>query len=404
MPQQRVVLKHCGVIDPDDIASYLAQDGFQALQKALQMPPEGIIEEIKASGLRGRGGAGFPTGLKWEMTRKTPADERYILGNADEGEVGTFKDRYILENDPFSLVEAMAIAGRAIGAKKGYIYLRGEYHRLLGRLRGAIRQAREKGFLAHIDLEVREGAGAYVCGEESALMNSIEGQRGEVRYRPPFPPSSGLWARPTVINNIETLMNVPRIILGGAAWFSQMGTERSKGTKVFSVAGDVKHPGVYEMVMGSPLRELVEGLAGAEAVKMMQIGGATGRIIPYDQIDAPLAFESLLGAGAVTVYHQDRDVVEIIFRTMAFLAEESCGKCTPCREGTEVMLGILRKFLHGEAAATDIGLLEELADTMILTSLCGLGQAAPNPVLDSLKYFREAYQGGIKAKNGVATC
>lgn len=405
MPQKRIVLQNCGVIDPKDITAYLDRDGFKALRRAWEMSPPEIIEEIKASGLRGRGGAGFPTGLKWELTSQTPADKRYVIGNADEGEVGTFKDRYILENDPFTLVEAMAIAGRAVGARRGYIYLRAEYHRLLGLLEGAISQARDKGFLTHFDIEVREGAGAYVCGEESALMNSIEGKRGEVRYRPPFPPTSGLWGKPTVINNVETLMNVPQIIHKGARWFSQMGTERSQGTKVFSVSGDVKKPGVYEMVMGSPLRELVEGLAGAARVKMIQIGGATGRIIPYEQIDTPLAFESILGAGAVTVFDESRDVVDIVYRTMEFLAEESCGLCTPCREGTEVMVGILRKFTQSDGVESDIKLLEELADTMMLASLCGLGQAAPNPVVDSLQYFRDAYQSKIKGKqSGVAAC
>jgi len=397
VPEKRIVLRNCGVTDPRLITAYLDRDGFKALKKALdEMSPEQIIEEIKASGLRGRGGAGFPCGLKWELAGKARGDRKYVICNADEGEVGTFKDRYILENDPFTLVEAMAIAGYAIGAKIGYIYLRAEYHYLLDLLRNAIGQARERGLLAHFDITIHEGAGAYVCGEESALMDSIEGKRGEVRYRPPFPPTKGLWGKPTIINNVETLMNIPQIILNGANWFNQMGTERSKGTKVFSVSGDVKKPGVYELVLGSRLKELVEDLAQAEKIKVIQIGGATGRIIPYDMIDTPLAFESILGAGAVTVFDESRDIIDIVYRTMEFLAEECCGKCVPCREGTEVMVKILERFSRGEGQENDIRLLEELSPAMMLASLCGLGQAAPNPVMDSLQYFRSAYENRIR--------
>ncbi len=397
MPEKRIVLGNCGVIDPKQITTYLDRDGFKALKKVLEkMTPDQIIAEIKASGLRGRGGAGFPCGLKWELARKAQGDEKYIICNADEGEVGTFKDRYILERDPFTLIEAMAIAGHAIGAKKGYIYLRAEYHYLLDLLKNAIAQVKERGFLNHFDIDIYEGAGAYICGEESALMESIEGKRGEVRYRPPFPPSRGLWAKPTIINNVETLMNIPQIILNGANWFKQMGTEQSKGTKVFSVSGDVKKPGVYELVLGSPLRELVEGLALAEKVKMIQVGGATGRIIPYEMIDTPLAFESILGAGAIIVFDESRDIIDIVYRTMEFLAEECCGKCTPCREGTEVMVEILERLSKGEGVETDIKVLEKLSEVMMLSSLCGLGQAAPNPVLDSLQYFGDAYQSRIK--------
>ncbi len=397
MPEKRIVLRNCKVIDPKRITTYLDGDGFRAWQKALnEMTPEQIIEEVKASGLRGRGGAGFPCGLKWELARKAQGGEKYVICNADEGEIGTFKDRYILENDPFTLIEAMAIAGYAIGAKRGYIYLRAEYHYLLDLLRNAIGQAREGGFLARFDIEIREGAGSYVCGEESALMDSIEGKRGEVRYRPPFPPSRGLWGKPTIINNVETLMNIPHIILNGAHWFNQVGTERSKGTKVFSVSGDVKKPGVYELVLGSRLKELVEDLALAEKVKMVQVGGATGKIIPYEMIDMPLAFESILGAGAITVFDESRDIIDIVYSNMEFLAEESCGKCAPCREGTEVMVGILCRFSRGEGLKRDIGVLEELSSAMMLASLCGLGQAAPNPVIDSLQYFRDAYESRIR--------
>ena len=396
MQEKRVVLKNCGVINPEDIASYLAVDGFKALKKALKLNSQQVIDEVKASGLRGRGGAGFPCGLKWELASKAQGDEKYVICNADEGEVGTFKDRYILENDPFSLIEGIAIAGYAIGARKAFIYLRAEYHFLLDLLKKAIAQSREKGFLKHLDIEIREGAGAYVCGEESALMDSIEGKRGEVRYRPPFPPTSGLWGKPTIINNVETLTNIPRIILNGAQWFSQMGTERSKGTKVFSVSGDVGKPGVYELVLGSSLKELVEGLARAEKVQAVQVGGATGRIIPYAMIDTPLSFESVLGAGAITVFDESRDIIDIVGKTMEFLAEESCGKCAPCREGTEVMVETLERFSRGEGLEKDIKVLEELSETMMLCSLCGLGQAAPIPVIDSLEHFRGAYENRLR--------
>jgi NADH:ubiquinone oxidoreductase subunit F (NADH-binding) len=402
VPQARVVLKNCGIIDPKRLSTYRERDGFKALEKARQMPPENVINEVKLSGLRGRGGAGFPCGIKWEGARNSPGDEKYAICNADEGEVGTFKDRYIIENDPFTLVEGLAIAGYAIGARQGYIYLRTEYHYLLDLLQGAINQARKSGFLDGFDIEVREGAGAYICGEESALMESIEGKRGEVRYRPPFPTVAGLWRKPTTINNVETLMNIPQIVLNGGGWYSKMGTEKSKGTKVFSVSGDIAKPGVYELVLGSPLRELVEELAKAKDVKLIQIGGATGRIIPYELVDTPLAFESILGAGAVTVFNKKRDVLDIVFRTMEFLAEESCGKCTPCRQGIEAMVEILQRFCEGEGSERDIKVMETLSETMMLSSLCGLGQAAPFAVTDTLKYFRGDYEGRIAATKGVA--
>jgi len=399
VPEKRIVLKNCEVIDPRLITTYLDRDGFRAWQKVSdEMTPKQVIEEVKASGLRGRGGAGFPCGLKWELARKAPGDEKYVICNADEGEVGTFKDRYILGNDPFTLIEGIAIAAYAIGAKRSYIYLRAEYHHLLDLLLSAIAQARERGFLQHTDINICEGAGAYMCGEESALMNSIEGKRGEARYRPPFPPTEGLWEKPTTINNVETLMNIPQIILNGAHWFNQIGTERSKGTKVFSVSGDVEKPGVYELVLGSQLRELVMDLALAKKVKMIQIGGATGRILPYTMIDTPLSFETTLGAGGVTVFDESRDTIDIVYRTMEFLAEESCGKCAPCREGTETMATILERFSRGEGMERDISLLEELSKAMMLSSLCGLGQAAPIPVIDSLQHFRNDYENRIKQK------
>lgn len=392
MPQTKIVLRNCGFIDPRRISTSLKRDGFKALEKARQMTPEEVIKEVKVSGLRGRGGAGFPCGIKWEGARNSPAEEKYVICNADEGEVGTFKDRYILENDPFTLIEGLSIAGYAVGARQGYIYLRYEYHDLLSLLEDAVNQARQLQLLAGFDVAIREGAGAYVCGEESALMESIEGRRGEPRYRPPFPTVAGLWQKPTIINNVETLMNIPQIILKGGGWFSNIGTERSKGTKVFSVSGDVAKPGVYELVLGAPLRELVEELALAPNVKMIQIGGATGRILPYELIDTPLAFENVLGAGAVTVFDESRDVIDIVYRTMEFLAEESCGKCTPCRQGTEVMVETLERFRRGKGSKKDIKALEDLSDTMVLSSLCGLGQAAPFAIVDTLKYFRDDYE------------
>ena len=396
MPEKRIVLKNCQVIDPRDINTYLEQDGFKALTLALGMTPEAVIAEVKASGLRGRGGAGFPCGLKWELARKSPGAEKYLICNADEGEVGTFKDRYILQHDPFTLIEAMAIAAHAISAKQAFIYLRAEYHYLLDGLVDAIEQVKAKGFLAHLNIEIREGAGAYICGEESALMDSIEGKRGEARFKPPYPPSKGLWGKPTIINNVETLMNIPAILLNGADWFNQIGTDKSKGTKVFSVSGDVARPGVCEFVMGSRLDEIVVDWAHARDIKMVQVGGATGGIIPYSMIKTPLAFETVLGSGAVTAFNKSRDTLDFVSRTVEFLAEESCGKCTPCREGTEVMLEILERLTRGDGQQEDMQTLEELSNVMSLSSLCGLGQAASIPVMDTLKYFRNEYETRIK--------
>ena len=395
MPEKRILSKNCGKIDPGDISSYEAEGGFKGLEKARGMSPEDVIGEIKASGLRGRGGAGFPCGAKWEMARKSSGDEKFLICNADEGEVGTFKDRYLLQHDPFSVLEGLAIAGYAIGAGKAYIYLRAEYHYLLAGLEKAISQCRDKGYLDHLDVKIQEGAGAYICGEESALMNSIEGKRGESRYRPPFPPESGLFEKPTIINNVETLVNVPHIIENGSAWYQGLGTKESKGTKLFCVSGDVKRPGVYEMELGCDLRELVKDLAGAEKVKMVQVGGSTGSIIPGDMLSTPLAYETALGSGAVLVLNESRDVVDFVYRIMEFLNEESCGKCTPCREGTEVMMEVLGRLVNGEGREEDIGVLEDVSSVMMLSSLCGLGQTAPVPVLGTLKYFREAYENRI---------
>jgi NADH:ubiquinone oxidoreductase subunit F (NADH-binding) len=396
MPEKRIVLKNCGMINPNDLTSYLDRDGFKGLEKVREkMTRQEVIEEIKASGLRGRGGAGFPCGLKWEMARRTESDKRFLICNADEGEVGTYKDRYILENDPFTLIEGIAIASYAIDAKDAYIYLREEYHYLLDRLENAIHQGYEKGLLQPLNIDIVEGAGAYICGEESALMESIEGKRGEVRYRPPFPPTQGLFGKPTVINNVETLMNIPQIVLNGSDWFHSIGTEKSKGTKVFSVSGDAGRPGVYELVLGSELRELVIDLAKAKDVQAVQVGGAAGRIIPVNRLNIPLSYETALGSGAVTVFDRSRDMIDVVYQTLQFFAEESCGKCVPCREGTEVMIEILERVVKGEGIAEDIKILEELSEVMSHSSLCGLGQSAPVPVLDSLEHFRNEYETRI---------
>jgi NADH-quinone oxidoreductase subunit F len=390
--EKRIVLGNCGLIDPQNIDTYLARGGFKAFIKARdKMKPQAVIEEIKKSGLTGRGGAGFPCGLKWELARNTRSKTKYLICNADEGEVGTFKDKYILSHDPFGLVEGICIAALAIGAQQAFIYLRAEYHSLYDSLCRAVAQVKEKGFLKHLDIKVFEGAGAYICGEESALMNSIEGRRGESRYKPPYPPQSGLWDKPTIINNVETLMNVPHIINNGSAWFSAMGTKRSKGSKVFSVSGDVARPGIYELEMGSSLKELVIDLAGAAGVKAVQVGGSASAIIPARMIDTPLSHETCLGSGAIVVINSDRDIIDIVHNDIRFLHEESCGKCTPCREGTEVMLEILGRMMRGDGEAEDINKLEDLARAMAQASMCGLGQAAAVPVLDSLKYFRAEY-------------
>jgi len=392
MPEQRIVLKNCGIIDPADISSYIKNGGFDSFSKArYRMKPEEIIGDIKASGLSGRGGAGFGCGVKWEFARKTKANKKYLICNADEGEVGTFKDRFILMNDPFGLIEGILIAGLAIGADQAYIYLRAEYHYLHDLIANAIDQSRQKGFLSHTDIKIFEGAGAYICGEESALMNSIEGRRGESRFKPPFPPQKGLWSQPTIINNVETLMNVPHIIKNGAPWFSAIGTAKSKGTKVFSVSGDVRHPGVYELPMGSGLKELVVDMAGAEDIQAVQIGGAAGNILPRDNLDVTLSNETYLGAGAVVVLDGTRSIIDVVHNNIRFLHEESCGKCTPCRDGLQAMVGIYNRLITGGGQEKDVRVLEDLSEVMALGSLCGLGQAAPVPVLDSLKHFRHEY-------------
>lgn len=356
------------------------------------MSPDEVIAEIKDSGLQGRGGAGFNCGLKWELAQKPQEQEKYLICNADEGEVGAFKDRYILTHDPFSVIEGMAIAAYAMGAKKGYVYLRGEYSALFDGLKHNLQQVEDLGFLKDLHLQIFKGAGSYVCGEETALMDSLEGKRGEARYKPPFPPSAGLFGQPTIINNVETLANIPQIILNGADWFRAMGTDKSKGTKVFSISGDVERPGVYELLMGTPLEDLVLDLAGAENVKTVQIGGASGRILPEHRLDIPLAYEHVLGSGSVIVLNRDRDIIDLVYRDIDFLADESCGKCTPCREGTEIMMEIYSRLVNYDAMEEDIETLKSLSHAMQLASICGLGQSAPTPVLDSLEYFRDEYE------------
>ncbi|KKK52310.1 hypothetical protein LCGC14_3106200, partial [marine sediment metagenome] len=340
--QQRIVFRNNGKIDPTDIGDYIAADGYAALAKALtSMTPEQVIEQVTSSGLRGRGGGGFPTGQKWQICRSQPGEQKYVICNGDEGDPGAFMDRSIMEGDPHSVLEGMTIGAYAIGASRGYVYVRAEYPLAVSNLNVALDQSRTHGLLGEdilgsgfgFDVEIIRGAGAFVCGEETGMIASIQGDIGSPRQRPPYPAQSGLWEKPTNINNVETWANVPVIIDRGSEWFAGIGTAESKGTKVFSVSGDVKKPGVYELVMGSRLRELVEGLALAENIKMVQVGGATGRIIPGEMLDTPLSFETILGAGGITVFDESRDVIDVVYRTLEFLAEESCGKCTPCREG-----------------------------------------------------------------------
>ncbi|MCP4755685.1 MAG: NADH-quinone oxidoreductase subunit F [Proteobacteria bacterium] len=396
MPEQRIVTRNCGAINPKNIDAYLKSGGFEPFLKARdQMSPEAVVAEIKASGLTGRGGAGFNCGMKWEMAAGASDPERYLICNADEGEVGAFKDKYLITHDPFGLIEGMAIAGYAVGARQAFIYLRNEYHFLYEHLSNALNQAKEKDFLEHMDIRIFEGAGAYICGEETALMNSIEGLRAETRFKPPFPTDKGLWGKPTVINNVETLMNVPVIVQNGGDWYAGIGTETSKGTKLFSVSGDVEKPGVYELVMGSTLRELVEEMAGARDIKAIQVGGASGPLVPYAECDMPLAHESVLGSGSVMVFDNSRDIIDIVYRDLCFLAEESCGQCTPCREGTRVMVEVLERLTKGDGANEDIDILESLGPVLAQSSICGLGQSAPIPVMDSLKHFGQEYRNRI---------
>jgi len=415
--QQRIVLRNCGIINPEVIEEYIARGGYEALGKALtQMTAQDVIEEMKKSKLRGRGGAGFPTGLKWDFTRKASGEQKYVVCNADEGEPGTFKDRLILEGDPHSIIEAMAIAGYAVGADKGFVYIRGEYTLSIERLKQAIRQAHNLGFLGEdifgsgfaFDIEVREGAGAYVCGEETALLESIEGNRGEPRFKPPYPTNEGLWGKPTLINNVETLANVPSIIQKGGDWFKAIGTERCAGTKVFTLTGDVNNKGLIEVPMGITLREVIYdiggGIPGGKGFKMAQTGGTSGGCIPAELLDLPMDYDTLaeagtaLGSGALLIMDDTKCIVDITKCFMKFFKHESCGKCTPCREGTLRLYEIMDKISQGKGTREDLALLETLSKTMQIAALCGLGQAAPNPVMTTLRFFRAEYEQHIDAK------
>jgi NADH:ubiquinone oxidoreductase subunit F (NADH-binding)/(2Fe-2S) ferredoxin/NAD-dependent dihydropyrimidine dehydrogenase PreA subunit len=415
--QIRVTLKNCGAIDPENIEKYLEVDGYKALEKAIAtMTPQEVIEFIKKSGLRGRGGGGFPTGLKWEFTAKSQADQKYVLCNADEGDPGAFMDRSVLEGDPHAVLEAMAIAGYAIGADKGYIYVRAEYPIAVKRLEIAIEQARQYGYLGDnvlgrgfkFDIELRLGAGAFVCGEETALMNSIEGKRGMPRPKPPFPANSGLFGKPTLINNVETFANIPTILLRGHEWFSSMGTEKSKGTKVFALGGKIENTGLVEIPMGTTLREIIYeiggGIPNGKKFKAVQTGGPSGGCITTEHLDTPIDYDNLLalgsmvGSGGMIVMDEDNCMVDVARFFLEFTVDESCGKCTPCREGTKRMLEILEKIADGKGEEGDIEKLESLAHTIKSASLCGLGQTAPNPVLSTLRYFRDEYEAHVYDK------
>lgn len=415
--QKRIALKNCGVVNPEDIDEYLAFDGYQALEKVLtQMSPEEVIEVIKQSGLRGRGGAGFPTGKKWELTRASEGKQKYVVCNADEGDPGAFMDRSILEGDPHSVLEAMAIAAYCIGANKGFIYVRAEYPIAVKRLQIAINQARDYGLLGnHIfdtdfnfDIEIRLGAGAFVCGEETALLESIEGKRGQPRVKPPYPAQAGLWKKPTLINNVETYANIAQIILKGSEWYSSIGTENSKGTKVFALGGNVNNIGLVEVPMGTTLREIVYDIGGGipngRDFKAAQTGGPSGGCIPKEHLDTPIDYESLkqigsmMGSGGLIVMDDTKCMVSLAKFYLEFTVSESCGKCTPCRIGTKRMLEILEKLCNGEGSELDIYKLEKLAVNIQKASICGLGQSAPNPVISTLKYFREEFRQHAIAK------
>jgi NADH:ubiquinone oxidoreductase subunit F (NADH-binding)/(2Fe-2S) ferredoxin/NAD-dependent dihydropyrimidine dehydrogenase PreA subunit len=415
--QKRIALRNCGVIDPENIDEYIAFDGYKALGKVLlEMTPEETIEIIKASGLRGRGGAGFPTGLKWEFTAKAESDKKYVCCNADEGDPGAFMDRSILEGDPHSVLEAMTIAGYAVGADQGYIYVRAEYPIAVKRLTIAIGQAREAGLLGKnifgtdfsFDIELRLGAGAFVCGEETALMASIEGYRGEPRPRPPFPAVKGVFGKPTLLNNVETYANIPQIILNGPEWFQTIGTEKSKGTKVFALGGKINNTGLVEVPMGTTLREIIYevggGIPNGKKFKAAQTGGPSGGCIPVEHLDTPIDYDSLakvgsmMGSGGLIVMDEDNCMVDIARFFLDFTVDESCGKCPPCRIGTKRMLEILDRIVEGKGEEGDIEKLEELGKTIKSASLCGLGQTAPNPVLSTLQYFRDEYEAHIRDK------
>ena len=415
--QERIALKNCGIIDPENIDEYIAFDGYKALEKALfEMSPDSVINEVTESGLRGRGGAGFPTGKKWYFTKIAEGDQKYVVCNADEEDPGAFMDRSILEGDPHCIIEAMMIAGYAVGANKGYIYVRAEYPIAVHRFQTAINQAKEYGILGKnifgtdfsFDLEIRLGAGAFVCGEETALLESIEGRSGRPRLKPPFPANCGLWQKPTLINNVETYANITKIILNGAKWYSSIGTEKSKGTKVFALGGNVVNVGLVEVPMGTTLREIVfdigGGIPGGHEFKAAQTGGPSGGCIPAEHLDTPIDYESLsqigsmMGSGGLIVMDDTKCMVNLAKFYLGFTVDESCGKCTPCRIGTKRMLEILEKITEGNGETEDLEKLERLAKTIQKASVCGLGQTAPNPVLSTMKYFRDEYITHIRDK------
>ena len=415
--QKRVALRNCGVIDPERIDEYIAFDGYKALAKVLtEMTPQQVIDTIKASGLRGRGGAGFPTGTKWQFAANSVDDQKYVCCNADEGDPGAFMDRSILEGDPNAVIEAMAIAGYAIGANQGYVYVRAEYPIAVKRLQIAINEAREYGLLGKnimdtgfdFDLDIRLGAGAFVCGEETALMNSIEGMRGEPRPRPPFPAVKGLFGKPTILNNVETYANIAQIILNGADWFASMGTEKSKGTKVFALGGKINNAGLVEVPMGTSLREIIYDIGGGcpngKAFKAVQTGGPSGGCLPASMLDTPIDYDnliaagSMMGSGGMIVMDEDNCMVDIARFFLDFTVDESCGKCTPCRVGTRRMLDILNRICDGKGEDGDIERLEDLAQSIKASALCGLGQTAPNPVLSTIRQFRNEYEAHIYEK------
>ena len=416
--QKRIALKNCGVINPEDIDEYLAFDGYKALEKALkEMKPDEIIDVISKSGLRGRGGAGFPTGKKWEFTKAAENEQKYVVCNADEGDPGAFMDRSILEGDPHSILEAMSIAAYCIGANKGFIYVRAEYPIAVKRLQIAINQARDYGILGKnifdsgfdFDIEIRLGAGAFVCGEETALLESIEGKRGQPRLKPPYPAVAGLWGKPTLINNVETYANIAQIILNGSEWYSSIGTEGSKGTKVFALGGNVNNIGLVEVPMGTTLREIVfdigGGIPNGREFKAAQTGGPSGGCIPKEHLDTPIDYESLkqigsmMGSGGLIVMDDTKCMVSLAKFYLDFTVSESCGKCTPCRIGTKRMHEILEKICDGKGEEKDLKLLEELAQNIIKSSVCGLGQTAPNPVISTMKYFRNEYEEHVIDKS-----
>lgn len=415
--QKRVALRNCGVINPEDINEYIAYDGYQALGKVLtEMTPDDVLDTLNRSGLRGRGGAGFPTGRKWSFAKAQPAGQKYVCCNADEGDPGAFMDRSVLEGDPHAILEAMAIAGYTIGADQGYIYVRAEYPIAVKRLKIAISQARELGLLGknilgsgfNFDIELRLGAGAFVCGEETALMTSIEGHRGEPRPRPPFPAVKGLFGRPSILNNVETYANIPQIILNGPEWFASMGTEKSKGTKVFALGGKIHNTGLVEVPMGTTLREIIEeiggGIPNGKKFKAAQTGGPSGGCIPASKIDTEIDYDnliaigSMMGSGGMIVMDEDNCMVDIAKFFLEFTVDESCGKCTPCRIGTKRLYEMLDKITRGQGTMEDLDKMETLCYYIKDNALCGLGQTAPNPVLSTLRYFRDEYIAHVKDK------